>query len=176
MTKNKVVFGIYLTVPAVEETVDVLVENGIASGSIFALHPKNKDTEEFATRKHTHRPAGTADAPTADLPLDGSMGILDPVGPREGLLHWLWDPLGPREGALHAALAEMGVPGEWCNKRVVHGKFLISVQCNSWDEFFRAIGILRFTEPADISWSVSLDEFRAGRIRPGSPSERRAGA
>jgi hypothetical protein len=74
------------------------------------------------------------------------------------------------------ALTEMGVPGEWCNKRVVQGKFLISVRCSSWQEFFQAIGVLKFTESVDTSWSVSLDEYRVSRTRSKKPGERRAGA
>lgn len=57
----------------------------------------------------------------------------------------------------------MGVPDQWCNKRVVCGKILIAVKCKSWEEFFRAIGVLKFTESVDFSWSVSLDEHRAPR-------------
>ena len=77
-----------------------------------------------------HLPSGTEEGPTAELPLDGTIGIADPVGPRHGIAHWLLDPVEPHEGALHDALADMGVPDEWCNKRVVRGNFLISVRCN----------------------------------------------
>jgi hypothetical protein len=169
MTNNKTVFGIYRTISAVEEAVDELMENGIAGASIFVLHPRNKDTVDFANRKHTHCLTGTADGPYADVPLDGSIGLLDPLGPHHGFLHWLLDPLGPRQGALHGALAQMGVPEEWCEGRVVHGKLLISVKCSSWEKFFRTTGVLRFTGSEDISWSVSLDEFRASRIRAENP-------
>jgi hypothetical protein len=170
MTSKKTVFGIYRSVPAVEEAVDQLMENGTAGASIFVLHPKNEDTVEFANRKHTHCVTGTGDGPYADVPLDGSIGLLDPLGPNHGLLHWLWDPLGPRKGALHGALSQMGVPEEWCDKRVVHGKLLISVKCSSWEKFFRTTGVLKFTESEDISWSVSLDQYRASRSRTGYPS------
>jgi len=171
MANKKAVFGIYRSIRDVEDAVDGLVENGIAGASIFVLHPKNKDTAEFANRKHTHCPAGTGSGPTADLPLDGSFWLRNTPGPHYGLLHWLLDPvpLGPAEGALHKALAEMGVPQEWCDYRVVDGKLLISVKCNSWEELFRATGVLTFTKSADISWSVSLDEYRADRFHVGRP-------
>jgi len=166
MTNNKVVFGIYRTITDVEEAVDELVENGTASASICVLHPNNRDTVKFADRKQTHCPAGTRSGSTADVPLDGSFWFKNAVGPHQGLLHWLLDPLpvGPYEGALHEALAEMGVPQEWCDYRVVHGKLLISVKCISWEEFFRVTGVLTFTKSMDISWSISLDQYRAGRI------------
>jgi hypothetical protein len=142
MENNMVVYDIYRTVPAVEEAVDELLASGFAGESIFVLHPKNKDTVEFSKRKQMHLPSGTEEGPTAELPLDGTIGIADPVGPRHGIAHWLLDPVGPHEGALHGALADMGVPDEWCNKRVVRGNLLISVKCNSREEFFLANGIL----------------------------------
>jgi hypothetical protein len=152
MANENTVFGIYPTVTAVEEAVDELTENGFASGSIFVLHPKNQSTIEFAHRKHTQPPAGTGDGPTADLPLDGTLGFWD-------VAH------GPRQGALHGALVDMGVPREWCDGRVIKGKLLISIKCNTSEEFFRATGILKFTEATDISWSVSLDEYHAQQTR-----------
>jgi hypothetical protein len=163
MAADNMVFGIYQTAPAVEEAVDELLATGFAGEMIFVLHPKNKDTVEFANRKHIHLPSGTGDVPTAELPLDGTIGIADPVGHRHGIAHWLLDPLAPHEGALYAALADMRVPGEWCNKRVVRGNCLISVKCDSWEKFFQAIGVLKFTDAKDTSSSVSLEEYRAKR-------------
>ncbi len=171
MANNMAVYGIYRSVPAVEEAVDELLAAGFAGASIFVLHPKNKDTVEFAKRKHTHLPSGTGDGPTAELPLDGTIGIGDPVGPRHGIAHWLLDPVAPREGALHDALADMEVPDEWCNKRVVRGNFLISVKCNSREEFFLANGVLTFTDSMDTCSSVSLKEYRAKRGRPGDSGQ-----
>jgi hypothetical protein len=167
MANNMVVYGIYRTVPAVEEAVDELLASGFAGESIFVLHPKNKDTVEFAKRKQVHLPSATGEGPTAELPLDGTIGIADPVGPRHGIAHWLLDPVEPHEGALHDALADMGVPDEWCNKRVVRGNFLISVNCNSREEFFLANGVLTFTDSMDTCSSVSLEEYRAKRNRSG---------
>lgn len=168
MSDDLVVFGIYRTLPEVEEGVDNLLAVGFASQSIFVLHPKNKDTVEFANRKQTHVPRGIGEGPTASLPLDGTIGIGGPTGSGEGLAHWLFDPVAPHEGALQGALTDMGVPGAWCNKRVVHGGFLISVKCASWEEFFRATGVLAFTEAMDISWPKSLGQYRTSRSREAS--------
>jgi len=165
MSDDLVVFGIYRTVPAVEEAVDNLLAIGLESQAIFVLHPKNEDTVEFANRKQTHVPRGTGEGPTASLPLDGTIGIGGPVGSGTGLAHWLLDPVAPHEGALHDALTEMGVPEEWCNKRVVHGGFLISVKCVSLEEFFGATGVLAFTQAMDISWPKSLAKLRVSHSR-----------
>lgn len=164
MANQVMVFGIYRTASAAGEAVNELLATGFAGESIFILHPKNKDTVEFAKKKHTHVPRGTGDGPTADLPLDGSIWCRGPEGHHKGFLHWLLDPspLGPFKGALHEALAEMGVPHEWCDKRVVRGKLLVSVKCNSRDEFFRATGVLTFTDSKDISWSAPLNKPAGG--------------
>jgi|ERR1700730_3569400 len=141
------VFGIYATKELVEKAVDALVDNGFGSTSIFVLHPKNEDTRNFAHRKRTQIPAGIDAGPAADLPLAGTGGFLD-IGNE------------PRQGALTVALRDMGVPADWCDNRVVEGKLLISVKCDTWDAFFRAIGILRFTSASDISWALSPENYR----------------
>jgi hypothetical protein len=146
-TDVNTVFGIYGTEESVEKAVDALVGNGFASASMFVLHPKNEDTRDFAHRKQTQVPAGTETGPAADLPLDGTGGFLDIAK-------------APRQGALPAALRDMGVPADWSDNRVVEGKLLISIKCSTWEEFFRAIGILRFTSASDISWALSPENYR----------------
>jgi hypothetical protein len=148
MNPESKVFAIYGEQLYVEDAVKELVANGFAKKSVSALFPKNKDTREFAERKGTHPPKGTKEGPYAEIPLDGTLGFLHPVE-------------GPLQGALHDALIEMGVPSNWCDRRVVHGKFLISVRCKSRDEFFRAAGILKFTGASDISWTSPPEKFRA---------------
>jgi hypothetical protein len=140
-------FGIYDTVELIEKAVDSLVSNGFPCNSIFVLHPKNEDTRDFARRKKTQVPAGIDAGPAADIPLDGTGGFLD-MGNE------------PLQGALPTALRDMGVPADWSDNRVVEGKLLISIKCATWAEFFRAIGILRFTSAADISWALSPENYR----------------
>lgn len=94
-----------------------------------------------------------------------AVGLESQVGSRQGLAHWLLDPVAPHAGALHGALTEMGVPADWCNKRLVQGSFLISVKCVSWAEFFRATGGVACTEAMDISWPKSLAKHRTSRSR-----------
>lgn len=160
MERETAILGIYRGKPQLEDAVDKLLATGIAGDSIFVLFPKNKDSAAFAERKHTHAPVGTSDGPTADLPLDGTIGVADPQGFHHALTHFfLYDYGHPREGALHGALAQMGVPDEWCNKRVVRGKMLVSVKCKSWDDFFRVAGVFTFTGAIDMSWPASLDRI-----------------
>ena len=140
-------FGIYDTAVWIEKAVDALVGNGFPCSRIFVLHPDNEDTREFARRKKTQVPAGIDAGPAANLPLDGTGGFLEMS--KE-----------PRQGALPNALRDMGVPADWSHNRVVEGKFLISVKCDTWDAFFRAIGILRFTSAADLYWALSPESYR----------------
>jgi len=141
------VFGIYDTVASVEKAFDALAANRFPGNRIFVLHPKNEDTREFASRKKTQVPAGIDAGPAANLPLDGTGGFLEMS--KE-----------PRQGALPTALRDMGVPPEWADNRVVEGKFLISVKCDTWDAFYRAIGILRYTAAADLFWALSPENYR----------------
>ena len=150
-TDVNTVFGIYDTAVLVEKAVDSLAGNGFPCNRIFVLHPKNEDTREFAQRKKTQVPAGIDAGPAAGLPLDGTGGFLEMS--KE-----------PRQGALPTALRDMGVPADWSDNRVVEGKFLISVKCDTWDAFYRAIGILQFTAAADLFWALSPENYRtAGR-------------
>jgi hypothetical protein len=146
-TDVNTVFGIYDTAVLVEKAVDALAGNGFPCNRIFVLHPKNEDTREFAQRKKTQVPAGIDAGPAAGLPLDGTGGFLEMS--KE-----------PRQGALPVALRDMGVPADWSDNRVVEGKFLISVKCDTWDAFFRAIGILRYTAAADLFWALSPENYR----------------
>jgi len=88
---------------------------------------KNEDTREFARREKTQVPAGIDAGPAAGLPLDGTGGFLEMS--KE-----------PRQGALPTALRDMGVPADWSDNRVVEGKFLIAVKCDTWDAFYRGGG------------------------------------
>ena len=125
------VFGIYSTPGQVEAAVDRLVESGFVPGAISVLHPENENTRDFAHRKGTKAPASTTEGKTASVPLGGSLGLRDPGA-------------GPVEGALPAALADMGVPAEWCDRRVVDdGKVLLSVECEQTEQVTRAIEILK---------------------------------
>ena len=139
-------FAIYTTEELAEKAVRLLLDNGYRGQSIRVLLPNNQSTRSFAQRMQTEVPAGVADGPAADLPLDGTGGFLD-------MFH------EPRQGALPTALRDMGVPADWCDFRVVSGKALAAVKCDTWDSFFRAIGILRYSSPSDLSWALSPENY-----------------
>jgi hypothetical protein len=144
-------FAIYPTEASAERAVRTLFDNGFSGGNIQVLLPKNESTRQFAQRMQTAIPAGVADAPTADLPLDGTGGFLD-------MFH------EPRQGALPTALRDMGVPADWCDLRVVGGKTLVAVKCDTWDQFFRAIGILEYSSASDVYWALSPDNYRKAAV------------
>jgi hypothetical protein len=60
MTKNKSVFGIYLTRSEVESAVDAFRTAGFPSSDVSVLLPENLGTRELATDKSTKAPEGAA--------------------------------------------------------------------------------------------------------------------
>ena|SRR5215471_6308549 len=146
MNPENSAFAIYAKEHEVDAAVDELLANGFAGERISVLCPRNEETRDFAARKSTRPPKGTDKGPYADIPLAGTLGFLHPGK-------------GPLLGALHHALIEMGVPQEWCNQRLVHGKSLISVLCHGRHELFRALGILKFTGSLDNSWAVPAQRY-----------------
>jgi hypothetical protein len=119
------VFAIYSTSRDAELAVDDLVGEGFEPGAITALFGDNKQSTDFARRKHTRGPAGTEWGPAASAPLHGTWGLREPA-------------TGPIQGALEGALAGMGVPDEWGSSKLVEGKVLLSVECRSPEDMFRA--------------------------------------
>ena len=130
-TDNATVFGIDKQ-SNTDVIVDALTAAGFPRESISVLFPDNEQTRQFANRKHTKAPEGTASGPTAPLELDGSWGILNPAA-------------GPVMGALPNALAGMGIPGddaELYGSLVKAGAALLSVRCTVVGEGVLAAGIL----------------------------------
>ena len=147
IAEKNTAFAIYATEELAERAVRLLLNNGYGGQSICVLLPNNQSTRTFAQRMQTEVPVGVADGPVADLPLNGTGGFLD-------MFHEC------QEGALPTALRDMGVPADWCDLRVVGGKALTAVKCDTWDSFFRAIGILRYSSPSDLSWALSVENYR----------------
>jgi hypothetical protein len=146
------IFGIYPTSQQAEAAVDRLLEAEFAGWAISVLHPDNQNTREFAERKNTRPPEGTAHGKTASVPLDGTLGLLHPGA-------------GPVEGALSAALAGMGVPADWDDRRVVHGKVLLVVECLGTDQAAKASEILKNSEAEDVD-SVVIQTHGHGHEPP----------
>jgi len=110
------VFGIFSKPQQAENAVDELLNAEFDLSLVTVLLPDNQASRDFAHRKNTRLPEGTAFGATSTLPLGGTLGVMDPGA-------------GPQGGALSQALAQMGVPAEWCDGRVLAGKFLVSVEC-----------------------------------------------
>ena len=138
ISRRSKVFGIYRTAEQAESAVDRLLRSGLTGKDIAVLQADNASTREFARRKGTRLPAGTAHCRTASLPLDGTLGLHDPA-------------TGPVQGALPLALADMRVPADWCQRRVVHGKVLISVESDR-DDAQRLSIIMGITGAEDVDW------------------------
>jgi hypothetical protein len=138
ISRRSRVFGIYRTAEEAESAVDRLFQSGLSGKDVAVLHAENGSTREFARRKGTRLPAGTAHGRTALLPLDGTLGLRDPAA-------------GPAQGALPLALADMRIPADWCQRRVVHGKVLISVEC-SQDDAQCLSTIMGSTGAEDVDW------------------------
>ena len=85
ISRRSRVFGIYRTAEEAESAVDRLFQSGLSGKDVAVLHAENGSTREFARRKGTRLPAGTAHGRTALLPLDGTLGLRDPAaGPAQG--------------------------------------------------------------------------------------------
>ena len=149
------VFGIYSTSQKVEAAVDKLLSSGFRASAISVLHPDNQSTREFSQRRGTRPPAGTMEGKTASVPLDGTLGFRDPG-------------TGPVSGALSSALAEMGVPADWCDRRVVHGKVLVSVECVSPDQVNSAFEGLQGTGAEEVDSTVA-STLETGELRSETP-------
>lgn len=121
------VFGSFESLERANIAVDTLVGSGFPARAITVMHHDNPMSVNFAKLKGTTAPAGTAHGLTAKLPLEGSLGLMNPAE-------------GPKEGALHSALQQMGVPLDWPHG-VLNGKVLVSVECEK-------------TESTDVAKSV----------------------
>jgi len=140
------VFGIYATAQQAELAVDQLLQSGFNSWNISVLLPDNRTTREFAQKKSTKPPEGTDHGKTASVPLDGTLGFADPGE-------------GPVGGALSGALAGMGVPAEWCDRRVVHGKVLLSAECDTAEQAARISEILKNAGAEEVANSQAGTEM-----------------
>ena len=124
----------YATAGQAEAAVNALMDSDFGVTNITVLFPQNADSRNFARRWGTIMPAGTTDPKTANLPLDGELGIEHPAE-------------GPREGALQEAMAAMGVPADLAYKIVDDKEILLSVLCQDVDSAERAKRVLEAREP-----------------------------
>lgn len=145
------VFGTYSASQKAEEAVDGLLSSGFQASAISVLHPDTQSSE-FAPKERHSLPCRNNGGQNGIRSLDGTLGFRDPG-------------TGPVAGALSSAIAEMGVRADWCDRRVVHGRVLVSVECESPDEVTGAIEGLRGTGAEEVD---STAESTLGTSEPRS--------
>lgn len=174
-SKKTAVYGIYPNLEKAESAVDHLLKEGFSSSDVSVLVSDSETTRDFAHRKATKAPEGTATGVTAGGLLGGSFGLLAGLGalaiPGLGPLIAAGPVIatlagvgaGGAVGGLVGALVGAGIP-EYEAKRyeghVKEGGVLLSVHCDTSDEIKRAKDFLKATGAVDISSSGEA---------PGSP-------
>ena len=78
--KNTAVFGIYTERSSVDRAVEALKAAGFSNNDVSALFPENKGTKDFAHKKETKAPEGTAAGATTGAVLGGGLGWLAGIG------------------------------------------------------------------------------------------------
>lgn len=179
--KNTAVFGIYRTIGQAEDTVNRLVAAGFANDDISVLLPDNQSTRNFAHKKDTKAPEGTATGVTAGGAIGGALGLLAGIGalaipgvgpliaagPIMGALAGVG--VGGAIGGLIGALVGMGIPEYEAKRyegRVKEGGILLSAHCDTSEEIDRAKEILKQTGAEDIASSGEASADSAQTVRP----------
>jgi len=78
--KNTAVFGLYSNYSSVETAVDALQAAGFRNTDISVLFPENAGTKDFAVRKGTKAPEGTATGAGTGAVIGGGLGWLAGIG------------------------------------------------------------------------------------------------
>src|SRR5246127_5942492 len=78
--KNTAVFGIYRDQLAAGDAVDALQGAGFRNTDISVLFPENEGTKDFAVRKDTKAPEGTATGAGTGAVIGGGLGWLAGIG------------------------------------------------------------------------------------------------
>jgi hypothetical protein len=184
--QNTAVFGIYRDREGVEGAINILQRGGFRNTDISVLFPENEGTKDFALKKGTKVPEGTAAGAGTGALLGGALGWLVgtgalaipglgpflAAGPIVGALAGLG--AGRVAGGLVGALVGLGIP-EYEAKRyqgqIRRGGMLMSVHCDNPDWVKRAKDILKETGAEDIA---SAGEASADFATSDKPMPRRA--
>jgi hypothetical protein len=166
--KRTAVYGIYKDLTKADSAVDHLLREGFSNSDVSVLVADSESTREFAHRKATKAPEGTATGATAGGVLGGTLGLLAGIGalaiPGVGPLIAAGPIMatlagvgaGGAVGGIVGALVGAGIP-EYEAKRyeghVKNGGVLLSVHCDTSDEIKRAKDFLKATGAEDISAS-----------------------
>ncbi|MFZ0318428.1 MAG: quinol:electron acceptor oxidoreductase subunit ActD [Candidatus Sulfotelmatobacter sp.] len=164
--KNTAVFGIYPEYASVENGVDALKAAGFRNTDISVLFPENVGTKDFAHKKETKAPEGTATGATTGAIIGGGLGWLAGIGALAipGLGPFIAaGPImaalagvgaGGVVGGITGALIGMGIPEYEAKRyegRVKDGGILLSVHSDNSEWTKRAKEILEHTGAQDVS-------------------------
>ena len=178
--KNTAVFGIYPEYANVENGVDALQAAGFRNTDISVLFPENVGTKDFAHKKETKAPEGTAAGATTGAVIGGGLGWLAGIGalaiPGLGpfiaagpiMAALAGVGVGGAVGGITGALIGMGIPEYEAKRyegRVKDGGILLSVHSDNSEWTKRAKEILERTGAQDISSSgeASADFSKSDR-------------
>ena len=87
--KKTAVFGIYTTTNLAEAAVNHLMSAGFAGDDISVLMEDSNSSRQFAHKKNTKAPEGTATGATAGGVIGGTLGLLAGLGERSHRGEWL---------------------------------------------------------------------------------------
>src|ERR1700735_5331036 len=176
--KNTAVFGIYPQYADVENGVDALQAAGFRNTDISVLFPENVGTKDFAHKKETKAPEGTAAGATTGAVIGGGLGWLAGIGalaiPGLGpfiaagpiMAALAGVGVGGAVGGITGALIGMGIPEYEAKRyegRVKDGGILLSVHSDTSDEIKRAKNIMKGMGAEDIS---STGESSSAQVPP----------
>jgi len=182
--KNTAVFGIYRNRLEVEQAVDALRAEGFRSTDISVLFPENEGTKDFAHKKATKAPEGTAAGAGTGAVVGGALGWLAGIGalaiPGVGPLIAAGPivaaltgvGVGGAIGGISGALIGMGIPEYEAKRyegRVKEGGLLLSVHSDNSDWTRKAKDILERTGADDVS---STGEAKADFAKTDKPMRR----
>src|SRR2546430_7355741 len=182
--KNTAAFGIYRDRASVEGAVDALRQEGFRNTDISVLFPENQGTKDFAHKKSTKAPEGTATGATSGAVVGGTLGWLAGIGALAipGLGPFIAaGPIvaalagagaGGVVGGITGALVGMGIPEYEAKRyegRIKEGGILLSVHCDDSNWTKRAKEILERTCAQDVS---STSEAGADFQKTDKPMQR----
>jgi uncharacterized membrane protein len=181
---NTAVFGIYRNEATLEQAVNDLQREGFRTTDISVLFPENEGTKDFAMRKATKAPEGTAAGATTGAVVGGGLGLLAGIGalaiPGLGPLIAAGPIVAALAGAgaggvvggLTGALVGMGIPEYEAKRyegRIKEGGILLSVHSDDSKWTKLAKEILERTGADDIS---STSEAKADWQKSDKPLPR----
>src|SRR5437899_3260260 len=181
--KNTAVFGLYRDRASVEGAVDALRQEGFRNTDISVLFPENQGTKDFAHKKSTKAPEGTATGATSGAVVGGTLGWLAGIGALAipGLGPFIAaGPIvaalagagaGGVVGGITGALVGMGIPEYEAKRyegRLKEGGILLSVHADDSKWVSKAKDILKRTGAEDVASSgeASADWQKSDKPMP----------